>query len=342
MANVPAHYGREAVNTDLLAYKLYANTLKRPIEGESFGADEENGNIIWQNVIADSLNRLRPLARPVRRRGRRFGGNYIYLTYNSGKGKAALLNIQGNSFVFVNGKLHTGDPYGAGWLYIPVKLKKGLNELYVRGGFQTIARLIFPATPVSINTEDATLPYVVLNEDNSHLQGAVVILNTSAKELKGLQIKSELEGNEMITTLPSIPSLSSRKVSFDFNASNVSKKEKYNCKLTLLVRGKSLDEQIISIEAAGPSDHYSQTFTSDIDGSLQYYAVTPQSTVVDSSSALFLSVHGAGVEAIGQARAYHSKDWGTLVAATNRRPRGFNWEDWGRLDASGSFKYCKK
>jgi pimeloyl-ACP methyl ester carboxylesterase len=49
--------------------------------------------------------------------------------------------------------------------------------------------------------------------------------------------------------------------------------------------------------------------------------------------ALFLSVHGAGVEAIGQARAYKSKTWGTLVAATNRRPRGFNWEDWGRKDA---------
>jgi dienelactone hydrolase len=44
-------------------------------------------------------------------------------------------------------------------------------------------------------------------------------------------------------------------------------------------------------------------------------------------------VHGAGVEAISQARAYKPKDWGTLVAPTNRRPRGFNWEDWGRLDA---------
>ena len=39
------------------------------------------------------------------------------------------------------------------------------------------------------------------------------------------------------------------------------------------------------------------------------------------------------MEAINQARAYKPKDWGTLVAATNRRPRGFNWEDWGRLDA---------
>jgi len=36
------------------------------------------------------------------------------------------------------------------------------------------------------------------------------------------------------------------------------------------------------------------------------------------------------------ARRFYScaiTDWGTLVAATNRRPRGFNWEDWGRLDA---------
>ena len=66
---------------------------------------------------------------------------------------------------------------------------------------------------------------------------------------------------------------------------------------------------------------------------MQYYAVTPQLPAVKGGAALFLSVHGAGVEAIGQARAYESKDWGTLVAPTNRRPRGFNWEDWGRLDA---------
>jgi predicted esterase len=47
------------------------------------------------------------------------------------------------------------------------------------------------------------------------------------------------------------------------------------------------------------------------------------------------------VEAIGQARAYQSKDWGTLVAATNRRPRGFNWEDWGRMDALEVLKLAK-
>jgi len=49
--------------------------------------------------------------------------------------------------------------------------------------------------------------------------------------------------------------------------------------------------------------------------------------------ALFLSLHGAGVEAIGQADAYSPKTWGHLVCPTNRRPYGFDWEDWGRLDA---------
>jgi len=44
-------------------------------------------------------------------------------------------------------------------------------------------------------------------------------------------------------------------------------------------------------------------------------------------------LHGASVEAIGQANAYQSKSWAHIVAPTNRRPYGFDWEDWGRLDA---------
>ncbi len=331
MINAPAHYGREAIVTDELAYHLYLNNIKTPVDGETFGKDEDGNDMSWQPLVADSLNRLRPITRLDRRRGR-FGGDYIYLTYNSDKKQSALVNIKGNSFFFLNGKLHAGDPYSSGWLYIPVLLKKGVNELYIRGYFQTTASLIFPKKQVSINTEDATLPFIVLTHNNNLLHGAIVILNTFCKELKNMQIKSNIEGKEVITPLPTIPSLASRKVNFDFNAGNVSKKDKYNCSLTLLDKGKEIDKKIISIEAVEPSDHYSETFTSDIDGSLQYYAVTPQSTPSDNS-ALFLSVHGAGVEAIGQARAYQPKDWGTLVAATNRRPRGFNWEDWGRLDA---------
>jgi dienelactone hydrolase len=46
-----------------------------------------------------------------------------------------------------------------------------------------------------------------------------------------------------------------------------------------------------------------------------------------------LSLHGASVQASGQAAAYSPKSWCHIVCPTNRRPYGFDWEDWGRLDA---------
>jgi poly(3-hydroxybutyrate) depolymerase len=321
-------YGREAIYTDMLAYQLYTKTLKTPTEGAVWGKADNGEDIVWQPVVADSANRLF-------RRGNRGGfgrGGYLYLTYHAEKARTALLNVRGNSGLYFNGVSHAGDPYNSGWLYIPVELKKGLNELYVRATFAT-ASLTFPTKPVLLNTEDPTLPSIIVNGENNGLQGAVVVINTSAKELQGLQIRSTVMGKQLTTELPSIPALSTRKVSFRFDASAVTATGKQDCRITLLEKNKTLDEATVQVEAVSALDKYSTTFTSNIDGSLQYYAVAPQTSGNTQNSALFLSVHGAGVEAIGQARAYKSKDWGNLVAATNRRPRGFNWEDWGRLDA---------
>lgn len=324
--NASSRYGREALYIDALLYKLYTNDLKTPVDGDSLQVGTRNQFVKWQAVVADSLNRLRG------RGGFGGGSGYTYLTYNSDKEQTALLNVKGNSTVVVNRVLHAGDPYALGWLYIPVQLKKGLNEFYVRGG-NISADLVFPVKPVSLNTEDPTLPFIVSGHQNNDLLGAVVVINSSGKTIKGLKLKSSISGNEMTTDVPSIPPLSTRKIIFHFNGSAVSKKGDYDCTLQLIDKSNVLDEKKINISSVDATDKYSNTFISNIDGSLQYYAVTPQTPSPKNGSALFLSVHGAGVEAIGQARAYQSKDWGTLVAATNRRPRGFNWEDWGRLDA---------
>lgn len=347
IANLPSRYGREAIYTDELAYRLYTAILKTPVAGDTIGFTDRKQPIVWQVAEADSLNRLRlrggagnrggapagPGVVPgAFRGGLGQGGAYIYLTYHSPKIQAALLNVKGNSGVFVNGEQHTGDPYSMGYLYIPVQLKKGLNEFYVRGA-SAIASLTFPAKPVTLNPEDPTLPFVVLNLQNGVQQGAISILNTSNVALKGLLIKTSFQGKEVSIGVPVVPALSSRKVPFSFDGSGVNAKGKYECSIALLDKGKTLDETKLTIEAVTPAEQYNSTFTSAIDGSLQYYSVTPQSSANTNKAALFLSVHGAGVEAINQARAYKPKDWGTLVAATNRRPRGFNWEDWGRLDA---------
>ncbi|MCX6215378.1 prolyl oligopeptidase family serine peptidase [Spirosoma sp.] len=342
-----SRYGREAIYTDPLAYQLYTGALQQPVEGAVFGKDEQGADIKWIAVTADSLNRLRlrggfrgnagaPAGPGVvagnLRGGIGGGGGYTYLTYTSAKEEIAVLDIKGNSNVYVNGELHMGDVYSMGYMHIPVKLRKGLNELYVRGVMIT-ASLSFPNKSAMLATDDPTLPSIRLGESNASLQAAVVVVNTSATSLNGLQLTSKLVGKTHTTSLPVIPALSSRKVAFTFDGSGVTAKGAQPCELTLVQKGKSLDTGTISVEAVPAGASYSQTFVSRIDGSLQYYAVTPQSSETTAPSALFLSVHGAGVEAIGQARAYKAKDWGNLVAATNRRPRGFNWEDWGRLDA---------
>ncbi|MHA4811465.1 alpha/beta hydrolase-fold protein [Flavitalea flava] len=368
-------YGREALYKDPLAWQLYKDSLKTPVDGGLFGLNAVGKPILWKELDADSLNRFR-------RRGAGFGaeGSYLYLSYFSDKARPALLHILGDGGLFFNGVPHAGDPYSSGWLYIPVSLKKGLNELYIRVGGQVTASLIFGNKDVQLNCEDPTIPVIETGAaGNDSLQGAVVVVNTSSKSLKNYRISALVEGKTLVTAIPVVLPMSTRKVSFIFNGSGIRSKGRFDCLLSLMDPDKTLDEKKLSLEAAGTGESYSVTFKSGIDGSLQYYAVTPQAqapgtngeavrimnpgteaappgTVFAAGTApgnkipdnkimvsgkspaaqgasLFLSVHGAGVEAIGQARAYHSKDWGTLVAATNRRPRGFNWEDWGRLDA---------
>lgn len=327
--SVGAQYGREALYTDPLAYKLYTNTLSSPIDGGVFGKDANGENLIWVNVDADSAHRFRRIRGANYYRG---ANNYIYLTYKATKDRSALLNIKGNSAVFVNGELHAGDPYADGFMNIPVKLKEGLNEFYVRGQ-GVVANLTFPAKSVMLNVQDPTLPFIIEGHQNSNLKAAVVVINMTAKPLKNLQIISRLNGKVLRSPLPTIQPYATRKVIFSVNGDGSTRTGTYDCVVSLEQNGKKIDQQHVKVEHVTAKDKYIKTFVSSIDGSLQYYAVAPKSGADDQPSGLILSVHGAGVEAIGQARAYESKDWANIVTPTNRRPRGFNWEDWGRLDA---------
>lgn len=58
LVNAPSRYGREALYTDELAYKLYTGTLKTPVDGQNFGKDDKGEAIVWKAVTADSANRL--------------------------------------------------------------------------------------------------------------------------------------------------------------------------------------------------------------------------------------------------------------------------------------------
>jgi poly(3-hydroxybutyrate) depolymerase len=323
----PCHqYGRTALFTDQLAGLLCEGQLKAPVNGAPSFTDDKGKAGTWQPVKSDEEGSFA---------GRAINNGYLYVSYNSPKEQTAILNIAGHQMVYVNGTPHAGDMYRYGWMYVPVALHKGVNDFYIRTGrsygrMGIKAQLIFPEKPVYISTADSTLPFVVSNKNNTALWGAVVVINTTNQPVKDMQIQATIAGKTLTTSLPTIPALTTRKVGFKMDASGF---QEGTCALALLNATKTVDNKTITLKAVSDTLHYSNTFVSDIDGSVQYYAVSPQSDPDGKAPALFLSVHGAEVQAINQASAYRYKDWGVLVAPTNRRPRGFNWEDWGRLDA---------
>ena len=322
-------YGREALYSDLLAHQLYSGKLRKPTEGTVAFTGKSGKPSAWKALTANPENKFKDST---------LANGYLYLTYESNQEQAALLHLSGHSMVYVNGQPRTGDIYADGWLQLPVSLKKGLNELYIRGSrFSAYggitAKLILNPKPVILRKEDPTLPHIVLGNQQEPLWGALVVINATNQPLTDLQFRSQLSGKELLTKVPTIAAMTIRKVGFQINAAEVKQKGPVNCLVSLQQKNKVLDEQEVKLEAVAANEHYSSTFISAIDGSIQYYGVAPQTQSTGKAPALFLSVHGAGVEAIGQAKAYQPKNWGVLVAPTNRRPRGFNWEDWGRLDA---------
>ena len=162
--------------------------------------------------------------------------------------------------------------------------------------------------------------------------------------VKNYSINTQLSEDNMESAVPSIPPLSIRKVSFSIPFVS-SKKTIDKTDLNIQLKnnkGVSMANEVLQLDVKSKYKHHKKTFVSDIDGSVQYYSVVPALDKNLNSPALFLSVHGASVEAVNQANAYKQKDWGHIVAPTNRRPFGFAWEDWGRLDALEVLAEAKK
>ena len=98
---------------------------------------------------------------------------------------------------------------------------------------------------------------------------------------------------------------------------------------------------VIELEVKEGEQPFRQTFRDSADASVQYYGVRPPRDFDPSTAApgktdpktspyaMMLTLHGAGVEGLGQAAAYGAKTWLWHIAPTNRRPFGFDWEEWG-------------
>lgn len=315
--------GRTPFPTDALLQQIVAGTWKAPQAGDEVTAPDGSKHA-WQPIKANKDGIFE---------GEPVDSGYVYFSVDSPSDKVVELIAQGDSTAYINGQIRPGDPYQTGYLHLPIRLHQGKNDLlFSCGRGQLHVDLKEPKAPVVLATGDDTLPDLLVGQKLDGWMG-IVVENASYKDLTGYRIKTTRpDGKSKSTDLPVIPAMSLRKVPVALLPGEAMQPGEVKYAVELQDKqGKAVDSREVTLRIRQPFDTHKETFLSAIDGSVQYYAVVPAMKPSDENL-LVMTLHGAGVEALGQAEAYAPKDWATLVAPTNRRPFGFDWENWGRLD----------
>ena len=320
--------GRSAVHTDAIEAQIISGKWQRPSDGDKI--ELPNGQTAeWQTISTNKDGWFQDRA---------LRGGYAYVPFNAESNCVMLLEADGDSLAYVNGEPRVGDPYQYGYVHLPVSLHAGTNDLlFVCGRGRLKVKLVQPSEPISLNLGDTTFPDLIIGQAMDSW-GAVVVVNATDKMQTHLVIRASIaNGPPTETPLPDVLPFSVRKVGFRLRGNAPASGEHASLQLTLLEKDKAapLANTTAELRIRRPLQTQKRTFVSGIDGSVQYWALNPAHPVHrnDPPPALFLTVHGASVEAIGQVDAYSPKRWGHIAAPTNRRPYGFDWEDWGRLDA---------
>jgi dienelactone hydrolase len=321
--------GRTLFPADAVTARIAEGRWTTPAEGEEL-TTADGRKLKWQRVQAGEDGWFG---------GEGFRAGWACWVVESPDDHVSILEAQGHSVAYANGEPRAGDPYGYGYMRLPVRLHPGKNEfLFLSGRGRFRAQLREPAAVVMVDAADPTLPDLIQGQ-GSAMWAALPVINTRTTALKRFSIAARFgDGDPVVTPVPVVPAVGVRKVGFATPALEVT--EPGEAELTVELReGLSLDGPVVhsttvKLRVVAPGQPYKRTFVSRIDGSVQYYAVNPATVTTGSRApALFLTCHGAGVEALGQAQAYSPKPWGHIVAPTNRRPYGYDWEDWGRWDA---------
>ncbi len=287
----------------VLARVLGGDAPRWPAEGEEWGG------LRWSAAVPGPDGALS---------GPALENGWAYGTLESDRERVVLAAAPGAASLWVNGEPFVGDVYRQGSFRVPVLLRRGTNHLLARsprGGFAL--RLEDPPGPVVLDAADATLPDLVEGLEGP-LDAAIPVLNCTAAPLPA----GSLRCGRDVRLVPPLPPLGVAKVRFEAEGGPDVE--------IAYTAGGTRARATIDLRRRKKGEVFRATFVSRVDQSVQYYAVLPGT---GKGGAIILSLHGAGVEATGQAAAYAPKDWATVVCPTNRRPFGFDWEDWGRLDA---------
>ncbi|HEX6884013.1 MAG TPA: prolyl oligopeptidase family serine peptidase [Planctomycetota bacterium] len=266
---------------------------------------------------------------------------WAYARVESDAARVVLARLAGASTLFVNGEPHTGDLYGYGFGGVPVALVEGPNELFVTGVRGAFRLDLAPCEEGLLVADwDVTAPTLTVGEAG-RLDLGLLVWNASLAPVPELAVEL-LEGGGAFEMAPrkepGLVPLGQLKLALFLSPHRGARLERPG-ELVLRLRisghpdGRAV-EHSLKLSVRPPDALAVRTRVSELDGSVQEYAVLPPRGLArERSYGIVLSLHGAGVGCAGQAGSYAPKEDFWIVAPTNRRPFGFDWQDWGRLDA---------
>ncbi|MFC2173551.1 prolyl oligopeptidase family serine peptidase, partial [Acidobacteriota bacterium] len=198
---------------------------------------------------------------------------------------------------------------------------------------------------VTVIEKDIERPDLVKGERLSSWIG-IPLINTTMCPMKNIEVIAG-DGRAFLKRRIQIPYLAPLSVikqpvrfEFDGTSGEIKLDDKGRVSLPITVATRSSSHGIlIPLQLREPDEAASRVFISPVDRSVQHYSVLPPKEYDAAGTyGLILSLHGAGVKSLGQVKAYRPKARAFVVAPTNRRPFGFDWQDWGRLNALAALK----
>ncbi len=312
----------------------------------------EKGEVKWQRITTDSLNLVNIEYKEILwDTFISFYGfslisslTYFWTEVEVETSYLAKVLVEKVSSFTLNGLSYPGDPYGHGFFHPPVSLRKGKNSILLKVSGFPPHRFKFALLPVKSEIEiivkDITSPTLIPKESQSVLIG-IPIANNNEQAKKDLKLRLWGEGiKEVVTNFSLLPQLI-KKIPVELTL-RPEKEGKVLVYAEVEEKNFILTVDSFNLEVKERDSVQRITFISGIDSSVQYFALRyPKEYLRDKKYSLILSLHGAGVEAYNQARSYSPKDWAFIACPTNRRPYGFDWQDWGRLDALEVIEYMK-
>jgi fermentation-respiration switch protein FrsA (DUF1100 family) len=330
----------QSTNDDVILEAIQAGEFERPQAG---GTDDDGTR--WFASTPDESGYLG-----------RYNAQFWYAVapIEVAPGDRIIARTQRSSGVWIGNKQQPGYVYGDSRPAVPL-VARGDDLVVIRGlgGRDTRVLLSSTTDEVYFNFSDPSTPDLVHGRATDQWYG-VPLLNLSGGNLTPLHAKvvesDWWEATEVIH--PSIGADVNTQIAFELIPKieaptpddETPADEWETIPLTIHVSSPGLEwsyERTVQLPTRAPSQAYWRTFRSPVDGSVQRYGVRdPVDFEEGRDYALFLTLHGAGVQGRGQAAAVSAKDWAYVIAPTNRHPFGFDWEEWGRFNALASLDHA--